>query len=105
MPAESRDAAIRCWSCGALRGLADLLDADGGVLCQPVCDSFTVDCPGCGAGVWLDFNAGSVSVGQMTGFGARPDVDTYQTVLLGGAVEVDCGGRTIAYAGRVWHYR
>jgi hypothetical protein len=105
MSGKSPEAWVRCWSCAAQRGLADLLDATHEVVCQPICDSFTVACPGCGAEIWLDLNATSVAVGQLIGFGARPDVEDYQSVRLGSPVEVDFGERTISYSGKVWRYR
>ena len=105
MSGENPEERVRCWSCRAQRGLADLLDATRQVVCQPVCDAFTVACPGCGAEIWLDFNTSSVAVRELIGFGARPDVEYYQSVRLGSPVEVDVGERTIAYSGKVWRYR
>jgi hypothetical protein len=83
MSGEHRDEAVRCWSC----------------------DSFTVACPDCGAEVWLEFRTGSVAVGQLIGFGARPDVEDYQSVRLDTPVEVNLGEQTITHAGKVWRYR
>src|SRR5205814_1705782 len=57
---ESQATGIRCWSCGARRGLADLLDASREIVCQPVCDCYTVSCADCGAELWLDFHDRSV---------------------------------------------
>jgi hypothetical protein len=105
MSRESQETGIRCWSCGVRRGLADLLDASREILCQGVCDCFTVSCAGCGAELWLEFRNGSVVVGQMIGYGARPDIEDYQSVPLGGPVELDFGERTIAHAGKIWRYR
>ena len=102
---ESPATGIRCWSCGAQRGLAELLDASREIVCQPVCDCYTVTCADCGADLWLGFSNRSVAVGQLIGFGGRPDVEDYQSVHLGDPVELDFRRRTIAYAGRVWRYR
>jgi hypothetical protein len=49
--------------------------------------------------LWLDFNSGSVAVGRMIGFGARPDVNDYQWVRLDCPVEVDFIGRSVSYLG------
>jgi hypothetical protein len=99
------ESGIRCWSCGAARDLAALLDAAREVACQLVCDSFTVPCPDCRAEIWLDFTARGVAIGRLFAFGARPDVEDYQAVPLDAPVVVDSVGRTIAHAGRVWRYR
>lgn len=99
------DTRIRCWSCGAQRDLVNLLDTASEIVYQPVCDSFTVACPDCGRKIWLDFNTNSVSVGEMIGFGARPDVEYYQLLRLDTPVEVDFSEHTITYSGKVWRYR
>jgi hypothetical protein len=106
MDPKRQETAVRCWSCGLERGLAELLDASPEIVCQPVCDCFTVSCAGCGAQLWLEFtNRDSVVVGQLIGFGARPDILDYQSVSLGGPVDLDFGRRAITYAGKVWRYR
>jgi hypothetical protein len=105
MTEQHAESDIRCWSCGAARDLAALLDAAREVACQPVCDSFTVPCPDCRAEIWLDFTARGVAIGRLFAYGARPDVEDYQAVRLDPPAEVDSGRRTISYAGRAWTYR
>jgi hypothetical protein len=105
MTQQHAESHIRCWSCGAARDLTALLDAAGEVACQPVCDSFTVPCPDCRAEIWLDFHSRGVAVGRMFAYGARPDVEDYQSVHLDPPPEVDFDRRTITYAGRTWRYR
>ncbi|MBO0700550.1 MAG: hypothetical protein J2P46_19290 [Zavarzinella sp.] len=105
MPEETPEGRVRCWACGAERGLADLLDAVAQIVCQPVCESFTVACPSCRADIWLDFGPDSVAVGQSIVFWPRPEVEDYQSVRLRSPIAVDSGARTISYAGKAWPYR
>ena len=97
---------IHCWSCGANRGLVELFDAATEVICQPVCDGFSVKCPDCREELWLEFRPdNSVVVAELIGFGARPDLMDRQTVRLDAPVEVDYQEKTISHAGKVWRYR
>jgi hypothetical protein len=106
MPPAEPVELIRCWSCGVNRGLVELFDAATEVICQPVCDGFSVKCPDCREELWLEFTAtGSIAVAQIIGFGARPDLLDYQVVKPGAPIEVDYENRTISYAGKMWGFR
>jgi HEAT repeat protein len=77
---------------------------DSGVDYWAVCESFVAACPACKEAIVLDVGAGgSVSVGHVRGYGARPDVEPHQHLSIPSLLAVSTSvGPVLSYRGRVW---
>jgi hypothetical protein len=94
---------VRCGHCQALHDLGALLDSDPDY--WAVCESFVAACPRCKEAIVLDVGGadGTLSVGHVRGYGARPDVEYHQHLSLPSLfAEPTPVGPVLSYRGRVW---
>jgi hypothetical protein len=94
---------VQCGHCQLLHDLGALLDSD--LDYWATCESFVTACPQCKEAIILDVGGagGTLSVGHVRGYGARPDVEYHQHLSLPSLfAEPTPVGPVLSYRGRVW---
>jgi HEAT repeat protein len=70
-----------------------------------VCESFVAGCPRCTAAIVLDVGSagGTLSVGHVRGYGARPDLECHQQLSVPSLFAAPTSvGQVLCYRGRLW---
>jgi HEAT repeat protein len=102
MADERDDEEVRCGNCQSLHGLEAILDSHLDYWAG--CECFVAECPGCKDRIVLDAGgAGELSVGQVRGYGSRPDIWDHQRLSFPSLVAgSSSAGPVLSYRGRVW---
>jgi HEAT repeat protein len=94
---------VRCGRCQSPHDFGTVLDSDLDYCA--VCESFVAACPQCTAAIVLDVSdaGGTVSVGHVRGYGARPDLECHQHLSVPSLFTAFTSvGPVLCYRGRVW---